>query len=137
MNPGRPAISCEIRSHIREIFVHGQPFSTHMDLSCEKLDFKPHTNTYMHRLLIFYKKLEKLRDLSTRYIKAPWFCSSLPLPSTNTQIHTFLCTASSQHIQVLEKTTCLGRQFNKRIVLIQNNYPVIQFNNYDLHFGNQ
>lgn len=37
---------------------------------------------------------------------APWSCSSLPLPLTNTQIHTSLCTTSSQHIQVLLKTIC-------------------------------
>ena len=46
---------------------------------------------------------------------APWSCSSLPLPLTNTQIHTSLCTTSSQHIQDLLKTTCYKMKVGMRI----------------------
>jgi len=44
----------------------------------------------------------------------PWFCSSWPLPSTNTQNHTFLYTTSSQHIRDLVKTTCFSINMEKR-----------------------
>ena len=36
----RLTISCEIRSHVRQISVHGQPFSTDMDLIAMQRDFK-------------------------------------------------------------------------------------------------
>lgn len=75
---------------------------------------------HMHRLYHMQYFFRNLNNDIQNY--APWSCSSLPLPSINTQIHTSLCIASSRHIQDLLKTTCHSmkvepKKLKKRILL--------------------